>query len=73
DGKSNVKFTWIAIATRKGYENPQNPSELLSPNFDDQLDKVLFNENELDKSAAPVWWDGEKLNFSPVPLKPIVR
>jgi len=73
DGKSNVKFTWIAIATRKGYENPQNPSELLSPKFDDQLDKVLFNENELDKSAAPIWWDGIKLNFSPVPLKPIAR
>lgn len=67
DGKSNVAFTWIAVATRKGYENPTNPSEILDKDFDQKLDKFMFNESDTKNAGQPMWWDGTKINYSTVP------
>jgi hypothetical protein len=67
DGKSNVTFTWIAVATRKGYENPSNPEEILTEEFEENMQNFMFNENDTKNSAQPVWWDGTKLNYSPIP------
>jgi hypothetical protein len=66
-GKSNVTFSWIAVATRKGYENPENPVEILSNNYDKKLNDFMFNENDLNNSAQPMWWDGSKIRFDAIP------
>lgn len=63
-GSSNTKLTWIAIATRAGYENPETPAELLSKEYDTNMDGVMFNENNLDDSATNMRWDGSTLHFS---------
>jgi hypothetical protein len=63
-GASNTKLTWIAIATRVGYENPETPQELLSKEYDTNMDGVMFNENNLDDSATNMRWDGSNLYFS---------
>jgi hypothetical protein len=68
-GKSNLSFTWIAVGTRKGYEKPTNPDEILDTRFDENMSKFMFNENNTKDSAQPVWWDGTKLNYSPIPDK----
>ena len=60
-GTSNLQFTWVAIATRKGYENPQNPQEILNSNFDEKIDGMMFNESDTENSAQPLWWDGKEL------------
>lgn len=67
-GSSNIKLTWIAIATRAGYENPETPAELLSKEYDANMDGVMFNENNLDDSATNMRWDGSTLHFSKTPL-----
>jgi len=64
NGSSNTKLTWIAIATRAGYENPETPQELLSKEYDTNMDGVMFNENNLDDSATNMRWDGSNLHFS---------
>lgn len=63
-GTSNTKLTWIAIAIRAGYENPETPQELLSKEYDTNMDGVMFNENNLDESATNMRWDGTNLHFS---------
>lgn len=70
NGASNTKLTWIAIATRVGYENPETPQELLSKEYDVNMDGVMFNENNLDDSATNMRWDGSNLHFSKIPLTP---
>lgn len=62
-----LQFSWIAIGTRKGYENPQTPSELLSKEYDSNMNEIMVNENDVNASAKQMWWDGEKLNFGTMP------
>jgi hypothetical protein len=69
DGKSSVTFTWIAVATRKGFENPDNPKEILEPKFDENLNKFMFNENDTKNSGQALWWDGTKLNDTNPPVQ----
>ena len=73
DGKSNVVFTWIAVATRKGYENPNNPVEIMDTKFDKNLNNFMFNESDTKNSGQPMWWDGTKINYTPVPQEPIIK
>ena len=69
NGKGNLQFTWIAIAVRKGYENPENPKEVLSSDFDDKLNGFMFNENDLKNKAKPIWWDGKSIRYDAIPVK----
>jgi hypothetical protein len=62
-----VKFTWIAVGTKKGYETPQNPEEVMQNDYDQKLDGFMFNENETTKSATPMWWDGTKIRYDEAP------
>ncbi len=62
-GKSNVEFTWIAIATRKGYEQPQIADELKSPDFDTNINKFMFNESDTTSSALQMYWQNNALHF----------
>lgn len=64
---SPIRFTWIAVATKKGYENPQNPEEVMQNDYDKKLDGFMFNENETTKSATPMWWDGTKIRYDEAP------
>jgi len=40
-GRSNIKFSWIAIGRRAGYENPQLPGEVLASDYDSKIEEVL--------------------------------
>ncbi|MCD4793550.1 MAG: hypothetical protein K8R54_09975 [Bacteroidales bacterium] len=66
-GKSNTSFSWIAVATRRGYENPENPKEVLSYDYDKNLSDHMFNDSDLENEGKPMWFDGEKINFTEVP------
>jgi len=68
NGTSNVRFSWIAITTKKGCERIETPAELLDPDYDANMNDVMFNDNKKDANAKPIWWDGKKLRFD----KPIV-
>lgn len=65
NGKSNTIVNWIAIGTRKGYEKPSNPAELLSSNYDKKLDEIYTNpvSSKEDFYYKSMYWDGKQLKF----------
>ncbi|HMT30851.1 MAG TPA: hypothetical protein PKD91_16390, partial [Bacteroidia bacterium] len=70
-GTSNTNLTWIAVGKRSGAA-VEIPASVLSSEFDVNMDKVMFNENNLNESALPVWSnDGSALRFDPIPQRPI--
>ena len=34
---------------------------------------VMFNENNLDRNATPIWWDGTKIRFDKLPVSDVVK
>ena len=67
NGNSNVQFTWIAVATKKGYENVSNPSELLTNDYDTKLNDFMIDENDPNAKGQIMWWDGDKIRYSGAP------
>jgi hypothetical protein len=64
DGSSTIQFSWIAVGTRIDNRNRlQLPNEILSADFDENLKEFMFNENNTEQSAKPMWWDGNKIVF----------
>ena len=63
-GKSNTSFTWIAVATKKGYENPSNPAEVMSNDYDTKLGNHMHNESDIENAGSPMWFDGTKINYT---------
>jgi len=74
-GQSNIEFTWIAIGTRFDANNVSNlPEALKDKDFDNNMKGVMFNENNKEQNATPIWWDGTKLRFdTPPPDKTIKK
>jgi hypothetical protein len=67
----SVKFSWIAVGRRAGYEkNPEVPAELTKTDFDSKMDGVMSDENDLRHPAQPVWFDGTQLRFDTPPQEP---
>jgi YD repeat-containing protein len=67
-GKSNVSFNWIAISTRRGYEEPEVSAELLDRNFDSNVRSVMHHELD-PKQGKPMWWDGTRVRYDNPPSK----
>lgn len=71
NGTSSTTFSWIAVATRKGYEQMVHAPELLQGDFDKKMDGVMFNDNNKTDIPQSIWWDGNQVRFStPPPKKP---
>ncbi|MDW8236746.1 MAG: hypothetical protein RMK98_09040, partial [Bacteroidia bacterium] len=66
-GSSEVPFAWMAFAQRRDARTYVFPEQLLQADFDEKLRGFMFNENIQDRSALPMWWDGRKLRFDPIP------
>jgi hypothetical protein len=62
-----LTFTWIAVGTRTGYENPSIPQELLPVEYETKMEAVMYNEVDPNISGLPMWWDGQQLRFEPLP------
>ncbi|NQY28435.1 MAG: hypothetical protein HRT69_03080 [Flavobacteriaceae bacterium] len=69
DGIANVQFTWIAIATRKGYEIIETAEELLANDYDHKLSKFMTGNilNNNDVEGQEMWWDGNRIQYSNTP------
>lgn len=69
NGTSTVNFTWIAISTRKGFENPQNTPELLETGFDQRMNGLMHNEMDTKTPPTYMWWDGTRVRYDAPPQK----
>jgi hypothetical protein len=68
-GSSNVEFSFIVIGKRIDAENkPVLPESLSKTDFDKNMKGVMFNENNLEQSGTPIWWDGTKIRFDNPPI-----
>jgi hypothetical protein len=67
NGQSNVNVAWTAISPVEGRQNIAE--ELLSKEFDRKMDKVMYNENNTDGTAQPLWWDGTQMRWDAPPAK----
>lgn len=62
NGNSNVSFTWMAIGEQKIQPTALSP-EILATDFDSKMEGVMFNENDTEHNAQPIWWDGNNVRF----------
>jgi hypothetical protein len=63
-GTSNVEFNWISVANRVDHPSkPQLPEIIADKGFEQNLKQVMFNENNLERSAKPIWFDGKLIRF----------
>lgn len=63
DDSNAVKFSYIAVGTRKGLENIEVPKEILSKDYDENMTAVLHNEADTSSKGKPVHWNGSELKF----------
>lgn len=74
-GTSNVQFTYIVMAKRADAKAPALMQGITEKEFDTNLREALFNEAIRERDAKPMWWDGQTIQFSPIPesLNPVKR
>lgn len=63
DDNNAVKFSYIAVGTRKDLENVAVPKEILSKDYDENMTAVLHNETDTSSKGKPVHWNGSELKF----------
>ena len=69
NGSSNVEFSYIVIGKRIDAET-KIPEVLQIPDIDEKFKQVMFNENNKEQNALPIWWDGQKIRFDAIPEEP---
>jgi len=73
-GASSVEFSWIAIGKRVDADKVTHlPEALKDKDFDKNMKGVMFNENNKEQNATPIWWDGTKLRFDAPPPDKTVK
>lgn len=72
NSSATAQFTWIAVGKRIDADSkPALPADVADKDFDNNMKDVMFDENNLDQSAKPIWWDGSKLRFDAIPQTPV--
>jgi hypothetical protein len=72
NSSATAQFTWIAVGKRIDADVKAGlPTDIADRNFDNNMKDVMFDENNLDQSAKPIWWDGSKVRFDAIPQTPI--
>ncbi|WP_264560500.1 beta strand repeat-containing protein [Flavobacterium sp. N2270] len=68
NGNHSVEFNWTATSVRKGYENGVSISrEILDTNWENNMSKVMHNENDTTNEALPISFDGTNVKFEELP------
>jgi Collagen triple helix repeat (20 copies) len=67
NGHSNATISWIAVGNRIDARFDEATKLVSSPNFDKNIEQVLFNDSNTDGSGMGIWWDGNTLQFGTIP------
>ncbi len=67
DDAPDVRFTWIAIGKRKGFENHKAPDEILDAQFDANMSQVTLSDSDKTRDALGMYQKDGTLKFGPVP------
>ncbi len=63
-GNANVAISWIAVGDRIDAKTNEVPAFITEKSFDENLDKVMFNDGNKTQSGEGLWWDGTKLQMN---------
>ena len=66
NGTSNVSVSWISVGDRIDARKLVS-RDVLSQDFDSNINEVMFNENNKEESAKGIWSEGSKINFGQLP------
>lgn len=68
NGTSSANISWIAVGNRMD-ENPVDKATAIvtAPNFDRNVEQVLYSDGHLEGAAQGIWWDGSDLQFGTLP------
>ena len=71
-GNASVKFNYMVMGKRIDAGTVDVPADFINNDFDKNLKGFMYNEADMEHSATPVWWDGNRFRFEAVPaeLKP---
>lgn len=61
-GQGNVQFTWIAVAQRAGYENPQLPASVVAPDYTSKLRRGLHNDGDTSRDGEGLYYSNGQLH-----------
>jgi hypothetical protein len=63
-GTSNVNISWISVGDRiDNHPESTIPQEVLSNQFDTNLQQVMYDDSKKDGSGQGMWWDGQTKNI----------
>lgn len=61
NGSSNVEFTYIAVGTRTGYENPTLPDEVISSDYNEKIATGLNDDSNIGEDGRGLYYQDGKL------------
>ncbi len=67
NGTSSVAISWIAVANRIDNRMEEATRIVTAPDFDRNLQQVLFNDGNTEGQAMGMWWDGSEIRFGVLP------
>lgn len=67
NGTSNVAISWIAVGDRIDAQQNKLPKAVLEKDFDNNINEVMFNENNKSEIAKAMWFDGTNIQFGQLP------
>lgn len=65
NGSSNVNVSYIISGTLKN-KSDFTEEDVLSKNFEKNMDGVMHNENDQNSPALPIWYDGQNVRHDAV-------
>jgi|GEM_PF-739361 len=67
NGTSNVSVSWIAVGDRIDAKQNKIPKAVLENDFDNNINEVMFNENNKTETAKAMWFQGNNIQFGQLP------
>ena len=68
NGSSNATVSWIAVGNRVDNNPVDKAAEMVTaPDFERNVQQVLFSDGNLEGSAKAIWWDGTTIRFDELP------
>jgi hypothetical protein len=67
-GTSNATLSWIAVGNRIDNDKMELATQIVSsPDFDRNVQQVLYSDGNLEGAAIGIWWDGTTIQFGELP------
>lgn len=67
NGSSNVTVSWIAVGDRVDAHSNVVSKAVLDPEFDNNINEVMFNENDKNGKAKGLWSESGNIHFGELP------